>query len=161
MTPHPIPRLKMCLPCTERSPIGERAPSPGENVMSEDEKYLELLAIFHFIVGGITALFACIPLIHVALGLAMLFGGFGMNGPPSWFGLIFVVVGGTIVACGWALAIAIVIAGRHLKTKTCRMYCLVVGALECMFMPFGTVLGVFTVIVLMRDSVKTLFAANE
>ncbi len=28
-------------------------------------------------------------------------------------------------------------------------------------MPFGTVLGVFTIIVLMRDSVKQLFSAGE
>ena len=31
------------------------------------------------------------------------------------------------------------------------------AGLECIFMPFGTVLGVFTIIVLMRDTVKELF----
>lgn len=41
------------------------------------------------------------------------------------------------------------------------MYCLVMAGIECMFMPFGTVLGVFTIIVLMRESVQKLFAANE
>ena len=30
-----------------------------------------------------------------------------------------------------------------------------------MFMPFGTVLGVFTIIVLMRESVKQEFAGNK
>jgi hypothetical protein len=34
---------------------------------------------------------------------------------------------------------------------------MVIAALLCMFMPFGTVLGVFTIIVLVRDSVKALF----
>ena len=38
------------------------------------------------------------------------------------------------------------------------MLCLVVGALECMMMPFGTVLGVFTLIALTKPSVKALFA---
>jgi hypothetical protein len=33
------------------------------------------------------------------------------------------------------------------------------AAIACMLMPFGTVLGVFTIIVLMRPSVKELFAA--
>jgi hypothetical protein len=43
------------------------------------------------------------------------------------------------------------------------MFCLVMASITCMFMPFGTVLGVFTLIVLMRPSVKPLFegqAAN-
>jgi hypothetical protein len=32
------------------------------------------------------------------------------------------------------------------------------AAVECLFMPFGTVLGIFTIVVLNRDSVKPLFA---
>jgi len=32
-----------------------------------------------------------------------------------------------------------------------------VAAVECIFMPFGTVLGVFTIIVLNRPSIKALF----
>jgi hypothetical protein len=31
------------------------------------------------------------------------------------------------------------------------------AGVECLFMPVGTVLGVFTIIVLVRDSVKELF----
>jgi len=38
------------------------------------------------------------------------------------------------------------------------MFCFVVACIECLFMPFGTVLGAFTIIVLMRPSVKNLFA---
>ena len=41
------------------------------------------------------------------------------------------------------------------------MYCLVMAGIECLFMPFGTVLGVFTIIVLMRESVKEMFKVNE
>jgi hypothetical protein len=32
------------------------------------------------------------------------------------------------------------------------------ACIECLFIPFGTILGVFTIIVLSRESVKTLFA---
>jgi hypothetical protein len=34
------------------------------------------------------------------------------------------------------------------------------AGIECMFMPFGTVLGVFTIITLTREPVKQLFGAN-
>ena len=40
----------------------------------EEREYLKLLSIFHCIVGAMTALFACFPLIHLAIGIAMLCG---------------------------------------------------------------------------------------
>ena len=55
------------------------------------------------------------------------------------------------------LAALIAFAGRSLQQRTRYLYCLVMAGVECIFMPFGTVLGVFTIIVLMRDSVKPLF----
>ena len=36
--------------------------------------------------------------------------------------------------------------------------CIVMAALACLSMPFGTVLGVFTIIVLARPSVQALFS---
>jgi hypothetical protein len=33
------------------------------------------------------------------------------------------------------------------------------ACIECLFLPFGTILGVFTIIVLSRESVKELFGA--
>ena len=129
--------------------------------MSEDEKHLDLLATFHYIVGGLTALFACFPLIHVAVGVAIILGeADGKYHAPPAAGWFFVVIGSTFILLGWALAAAILIAGKKLWRRTAYMYCLVVAGIECTFMPFGTVLGVFTIIVLMKDSVKRLFAAN-
>jgi hypothetical protein len=130
--------------------------------MTEHERQLDLLAIFHFIVGGLTAFFACFPLIYVALGVAMILGELdGTNPPPPAIGWFFVLFFGMMVLCGWALATAIVIAGRRLRRRRAYMYCLVIAGLECIFMPFGTVLGVFTIIVLMKDSVKELFATKD
>ena len=129
--------------------------------MNEDAKHLDLLAVFHYVVGGFTALFACFPLIHVAVGLAMLSGRLGgPNPPPPLLGWLLFIMGSLFVLCGWALALAILVAGRKLQTRKSRTYCLVVGALECMLMPLGTVLGVFTLIILMKDSAKALFIEN-
>lgn len=124
--------------------------------MTEEEKNLDLLSLFHYIVGGITALFACIPLIHVTIGLLLVFGKFD-DSAPAWFGWIFVVMGGVVILGGWALAAAMIVAGRKLKQRTSRTYCLVVGALECTLMPLGTILGIFTLITLTKDSVKARF----
>jgi len=56
------------------------------------------------------------------------------------------------------MAICILIARRALAKRTRYWFVFVVACIECLFMPFGTVLGVFTLIVLSRESVKKLFA---
>ena len=125
--------------------------------MDEDKQHIKLLSIFHYIVGAITALFSCFLLINIAIGIAMLC----KDGPPKIIGLIFIIFSGIMILCGWALAICIIIAGSKLAHYRSRTYCLVVAALECVMMPFGTVLGVLTIIVLMKDSVKELFSAGQ
>ncbi len=87
--------------------------------MREDETNLNLLAIFHYVVGGLTALFACLPMIHVAVGVAMLAGAFhGKDAPPREIGWFFIVIGLFLILCGWALAIAIIIAGCKLRASS-------------------------------------------
>jgi hypothetical protein len=38
---------------------------------------------------------------------------------------------------------------------------MVMAGVECIFSPFGTVLGIFTIFVLMRESVKQMFGVNQ
>ena len=128
--------------------------------MTQDEQHLDLLSIFHYILGGVTAFFACFPFIHVGLGIAMLCGAFdGKNPPPRILGLVFVVLGSAFIVCGWTLAGLMIAAGRKLKRRVSYTFCFVVACLECLVMPLGTVLGVFTILVLVKDSVKSLFGA--
>ena len=35
--------------------------------MNQDEEHLRLLSIFHYVCAGLSAFFACIPLIHVTV----------------------------------------------------------------------------------------------
>jgi hypothetical protein len=129
---------------------------------NQDEQYLKLLSIFHYVVGGLTALFACFPIFHLIIGFGMMFGGFG---PPDeefpfrLFGLMFTVIPACIILLGWALAGSMVATGYFLSTRQRYMFCLVVAGIECIFIPFGTVLGVFTIIVLVKPGVKAMFEA--
>ena len=50
-----------------------------------------------------------------------------------------------------------VLAGRNLARRRRYLFCQVVAGVGCMFMPFGTVLGVFTLVVLSRPAVRNLF----
>jgi len=127
--------------------------------MKEDEQYLKLLSVFHYVVGGLAACFACIPIIHLSIGIAMLVGA--IDDAPEFVGAFMVLIAIFAILAGWTLAVCIIIAGRCLAKRRRYMFCLVMAAISCIFMPFGTVLGVFTIIVLMRPSVKELFAVNK
>ncbi len=126
--------------------------------MTQDEQHLNLLAIFHYVLGGITALFACIFLIHLAMGVGMVSGAFnGEDAPPQFFGWLFILFPSVAILFGWTLAGFIIAAGRKLKQRRAYTFCLVIASCECLIMPLGTVLGIFTLIMLMKEPVKAMF----
>jgi hypothetical protein len=129
--------------------------------MNEDLQYLKLLSIFHYVVGGLAALFACFPIMYIAIGILTIYAPGTMDSQddalPSLFGWIFIIIGGGLILLGWAFAVCIICAGRYLARQVHYMFCMVMAAIECIFMPFGTVLGVFTIVVLAKPSVKDMF----
>ena len=127
--------------------------------MNKDEEHLKLLSIFHYVVGGIAGFFACFPFIHLIMGIAML-AETSRGGPSVFFGLLFVMLALTFITLGWTLAVCLIIAGRFLTRRKHYKFCFAIACFSCLLMPHGTVLGVFTIIVLMRPSVKELFAAT-
>jgi hypothetical protein len=140
---------------------------PVPALTPEETAHLRLLSIFHYVVGGLIALFSLFPLIHVALGIGMITGALPMhdaNGDSSaedarLAGWIFIGIGSVIILCGVTLGAFIAYAGRCLAQQRRHTLCMVVAALSCLCMPLGTVLGVFTLIVLLRPSVKAAFDA--
>ena len=134
--------------------------------MNEDEQHLRLLSIFHYVVAGLIGLFALFPVIHLVMGVALMTGRFAADGDESGtrlVGTFFVIFAAVWIVAGLTLAVMLAVAGSNLGRHQRYTFCLVTAGVSCIFMPFGTVLGVFTIIVLMRDSVKRLFgntAAN-
>jgi hypothetical protein len=133
--------------------------------MNQDAEHFRLLSIFHYIVGGLTALFSFFPLLYTTIGAIFIFVARhgtpkpGQEPPPEFIGWILAVIGSFLFLLGIAIAICILIAGRSLAKHTRYWFAFVMACIECLFLPFGTILGVFTIIVLSRESVKTLFLA--
>ncbi|MFA6956513.1 MAG: hypothetical protein WC538_11640 [Thermoanaerobaculia bacterium] len=131
--------------------------------MSQSEEHLRLLSIFHYVVAALASLFALFPLIHLVIGLAILSGRFPGKSTGGddirWLGGFFVAFASVWIVMGLSFAACVIVAGRSLAKRTRYTFCLVMAGLECMFVPFGTVLGVFTLIVLTKDDVKSLFGA--
>ena len=133
--------------------------------MERDIEHIRLLSVFHYVAGGLTALFSCLPIPHLVMGVMVIEGKFGESfhgeAPPEIVGWVFVLSAGLFILLGWAIAVCMLLAGRKLARLRSRSFCLAVAGIECAIMPFGTVLGVFTIMALMRDSVHALFKANR
>ena len=132
----------------------------------DDLEHLRLLAIFHYIIGGVAALFALFPLIHVGIGLWMLFSPEALNeqqqgGPPvEMIGYLFAGLGLLFVLIGETMAGLIIYSGRQIRKRKKYLVTFVVSCVMCMLIPFGIILGVFTIIVLSRDSVKRIYGQD-
>lgn len=129
-----------------------------------DLRHLRLLAIFHFVA-------ACLAV----LGLLFLFGHYLMMqmfltdpafikqqqgpDPVQFFALfrwVYLVMGLMMVAG----AVGNVLSGLYLRRQVHRTFSFVIAVLNCLHIPVGTVLGVFTIVVLSRESVKRLYVGG-
>ncbi len=131
--------------------------------MKHDIEHLRLLSIFHYVVGSLACCFALIPLLYTLAGSIFVVASrsgatnAGRDAPPAALGWIFIVLGIVLCLLGAGVGLTIIVAGRSIARRRHYWFSFVVGCVECLFMPFGTVLGAFTLIVLSRESVKALF----
>ena len=134
-----------------------------------DAGHLRLLAVFH----GVAAALGVV-------GLLMLFGHYMLmntmfNDPEFWsrtgpnqpnfpppqkmfevFKWLYVFLAMAIVAC----SIMNLIAAFAIRDRKWRVFTLINAGLNCMGIPLGTILGIFTFIVLLRPSVEEVYAAR-
>ena len=135
--------------------------------MNQDKEHLHLLAIFHYVVAGLGALCSFFPLLYTTVGAIFIFAARhgtakpGEDLPPEFLGWIFAVLGALLFLIGIAMAICILITGRSLALRKRYSFAFVMACIECLFIPFGTILGVFTIVVLSRESVRELFAPTR
>jgi hypothetical protein len=134
-----------------------------------DEEHLKLLSICYMISAAISAVFSLFGLMYGAIGAFIteaikrapeLAANAENAPPPALIGWIFGGIGVAlfliwITMAGLKLGVAF-----SLKKRKARTFCMVVAAFECLGVPYGTLLGIFTFIVLGRDSVTRLFDAS-
>ena len=130
----------------------------NERARIRDDEHLKLLSIFHFVVGGLALLGIAFLCVHYLI-FSQIFmhpERWQIKGPMPpveffkvfiWFyffmGIIFVTA-----------SILNILSGIFLRQRRHRIFSIVVASLNCLHVPFGTVLGVFTIIALVRDSVR-------
>jgi uncharacterized RDD family membrane protein YckC len=123
---------------------------------TNDEKNVRLLAVFHYVAAALTALLSCFFIIHIVMGVMMVRG----QSPSASAGFVFIGVGSAAVLLGWTMAALLAYAGRSMAQRKRHTFCLVMAGLSCLFMPFGTALGIFSLVLLTKAPVPTMFGEN-
>ncbi|HVS63955.1 MAG TPA: hypothetical protein VMT85_10695 [Thermoanaerobaculia bacterium] len=126
--------------------------------MSRDAEHLQILSIFHHVAAVLVGLLSLLPSFHLAFGIMMISGELTEGEPiGEVIGWFLAVLAGLAMMAGLTFAVCLVVAGRALMQRRRYTFCLVVAGLSCILVPFGTVLGVFSIVVLVRPSVRELF----
>ena len=126
-----------------------------------DNEQMRLLSFFYYVTGVLSAICVFFPLFYVFMGLLFLLvpGSSSSAGsaPPALVGWIFITLGLSISLLMLATAILKICAGYCIARRTRRTLCLVAAGFSCFGIPYGTLLGIFTFIVLSRESVVGQF----
>jgi NADPH:quinone reductase-like Zn-dependent oxidoreductase len=118
---------------------------------------LRLLAVLHFGLAGLTALFSCLPLVQLVVAGAVLSRSGAPGGAAVEMYVGMAALAASVLAA-WALAVCLVLTGVHLWRRLHRTFCLVMSGVECIVLiPLGTALGAVTIWALTRPKVRQLF----
>ena len=152
-----------------------------ERPNAEDAEHLSALSIGHFILAGV-ALLGGVPTLIYGVAGAKLIDEFGSDlsmamgelpGQPGAnpFGgspdtmlqdlntLVTTMIV-SIVLLALVSAVHLSVVGVKIRQRRWWTFCYLTGWGECLMFPFGTILGIFTIIVLSRASVKRLFGVH-
>ncbi|MGD0523636.1 MAG: hypothetical protein ABSE49_00760 [Polyangiaceae bacterium] len=156
MNPYPPPNAPYAQPPPQGYP---QAPPPPT---AEDESQLNTLSICHYIYAGLLGVFGIFGIIYVIFGVLLAtasLGGGGSPGgpPPAAVGGIVAAIGGFITLLLWAKAACVAYSGMNLKKRQKRTFSFVIACICCMNIPLGTALGIFTLVVLSRQSVRAIY----
>jgi hypothetical protein len=137
---------------------GPRGPAPAGELprsaeLAKTAEHLRLLGIFHYILGGLGIPLSFLPLLHAVVGFVMMVEG---EAPP-FLGAAMMGFAGLFILIGLIWALGQIAAGYHLRARGCYTFCFVVACIECLSVPLGTVLGIFTIVTLSKDEAKALF----
>lgn len=123
-----------------------------------------MLVIFHWIMAVLIGIVSLFPIVHLMIGIGLISGRFGgeqvrhdPDFPAEAMGWFFVVFAVLWIVLASTFAISVALAARYLAQRRRRMFCMIVAGFLCLGFPLGTALGVFTLVVLNRESVRVLF----
>jgi len=129
-------------------------------MVDRDAEHLRILMICWYVLSALVALGGFGGAFYIFFGLMFVHSpaAFGPGPPPPpGMGWILVGLGGAFMLFFWTCAILGFFAARGLQKRKWINICYVAAALACVQIPLGTLLGIFTFIVLARPPVRESF----
>ena len=132
-----------------------------------DEEHLKMLSIGYMVSAGVSAFYSLFGLIYVLMGIMMsaTFSRLPQTSanpagapPPAFVGWIFALIRSAFFLFALIVTAARFRAAWCIKHRKSRVFCMVIAGIGCLEFPYGTVLGVFSFLVLGRASVVQLFS---
>lgn len=130
-------------------------PTPADGFTKSDTDQLDLLGILAFVYAGLQTFMGLFWVAYAGF-FGYMFNSMssGRGAPPPQVGIVLIVLFGGLALLMWTLAGCLIASGVFLRRRQRHTFSFVVACVICLFMPLGTALGVFTLIVLSRASVK-------
>jgi len=132
-------------------------------LVDRDQEHLSLLKLSYYIMAGTTGFFSLFALLYIGLGAMIASGAMPSmpqsSGEPRFVGLMLLCIGLVVLFIGLSITCLTYWAGRCIRDRRHRTFCVIIACLSCLHVPFGTAIGVCTLIVLGRPSVQALFEA--
>ncbi len=126
-------------------------------------KNLPTLSILHYVYGALICLGGFAALMLIGVGVFMqsdLVMDGGPDQPPEWLGAFFQAFGVAIFVVLELWGVFVILSGHWISKKRNRTGSIVIAALSLLSFPFGTALGVFTLVALMNDEVKAEYEVD-
>lgn len=128
----------------------------------KDATQLNLLSVFHNLVAALWVVVALFPIVYFGTGVEIVEGRFaGVAELSESFGWTVILWSVASVVLSLAMAVLTFIAGWRLTQRRARAFCITIAAINCFFFPFGTVLGILTIVVLKRPDVREAFRTRS
>jgi hypothetical protein len=139
----------------------EPYPRSSWETLNKDKQHLKTLSIFYFILAGFSAFGAVMSIVDIPLGLFFIFSAPPPPaGPPPALGYFFIGIGIFSLVLNGVYAFLLYLCGKSLRECKRRTLIFVMAILLCMGFP-AIILGIFTIVMLNRESVKELFAHGD
>ncbi len=133
--------------------------APTADSQTRDRDLLRVLAIFHWVFGGMALLASLVPLVMLGFGV-FLAAGPGQEDPEATIAsVVLTCLGIALGTLAFCYGTGMVLAGRGLWSQKRWVLCLVMAAVTCILFPYGTVLGALSVVMLAKNGVRERFSS--
>lgn len=125
----------------------------------EDATHLKILAIFYYVFAGLNALSVVMMAFYgMLMGVVFSTAPSGESSADMDAALPMIIGVFTFVTLLCLLfGVLHFMVGQRLRQRRGHRFCQIVAVVTCLSIPFGTALGIFTLLVLNRPSVRVLF----